>query len=112
VLSSSEKRHQVNKHGRKTLEDILSEPSLENFLACCLSFAEKTGFLTPRLRGLVELTEKAGAIGAAQNMVGEAIHAVTTTENVENVVHAFKQALPKEKIIVARADIQGARLIG
>ncbi len=112
VLSSSEKRRQANKYGRKTLEDILSEPSLENFLACCLSFAEKTGFLTPRLRGLVELTEKAGAIGAAQNMVGEAIHAVTTTENVENVVHAFKQALPKEKIIVARADIQGARLIG
>jgi len=112
VLSSSEKRRQVNKYGRKTLEDILSEPSLENFLACCLSFAEKTGFLTPRLRGLVELAEKAGAIGAAQNMVGEAIHAVTTTENVENVVHAFKQALPKEKIIVARADIQGARLIG
>jgi pantoate kinase len=112
VLSSSEKRYQVNKHGRKTLEDILSEPSLGNFLACCLSFAEKTGFLTPRLRGLVKLTEKAGAIGAAQNMVGEAIHAVTTLENVENVVHAFKQVLPKEKIIVARVDIQGARLIG
>jgi pantoate kinase len=111
VLSSSEKRYQVNKHGRKTLEDILSEPSLGNFLACCLSFAEKTGFLTPRLRGLVKLAEKAGAIGAAQNMVGEAIHAVTTSENVENVVDAFKQVLPKEKIIVARVDIQGARLI-
>jgi pantoate kinase len=112
VLSSYEKRHQVNKHGRKTLEDILSEPSLGNFLACCLSFAEKTGFLTPRLRGLVKLAEKAGAIGAAQNMVGEAIHAVTTSENVENVVDAFKQALPKEKIIVARVDTQGARLVG
>jgi pantoate kinase len=112
VLSSSEKRGQVNKYGRKTLEDILSEPSLENFLACCLSFAEKTSFLTPRLRGLVKLAEKAGVIGAAQNMVGEAIHAVTTSENVENVVDAFKQALPKEKIIVARVDTQGARLVG
>jgi pantoate kinase len=112
VLSSSEKRGQVNKYGRKTLEDILSEPSLENFLACCLSFAEKTSFLTPRLRGLVKLAKKAGVIGAAQNMVGEAIHAVTTSENVENVVDAFKQALPKEKIIVARVDTQGARLVG
>ena len=112
VLSSSEKRGQVNKYGRKTLEDILSEPSLENFLACCLSFVEKTSFLTPRLRGLVKLAKKAGVIGAAQNMVGEAIHAVTTSENVENVVDAFKQALPKEKIIVARVDTQGARLVG
>jgi pantoate kinase len=112
VLSSPEKRRQVNKYGRKTLEDILSEPSLENFLACCLSFAERTGFMTPKLRGLVRLAEKAGAIGAAQNMVGEAIHAVTALENVENVVHAFKQVLPKEKIIIARVDIQGARLVG
>jgi pantoate kinase len=112
VLSSPEKRRQVNKYGRKTLEDILSEPSLENFLARCLSFAEKTGFMTPKLRGLVRLAEKAGAIGAAQNMVGEAIHAVTALENVENVVHAFKQVLPKEKIIIARVDIQGARLVG
>jgi pantoate kinase len=112
VLSSPEKRRQVNKYGRKTLECILSEPSLENFLACCLSFAEEAGFMTPRLRGLVKLAEKAGAIGAAQNMVGEAIHALTTLENVENMVHAFKRVLPREKIIVARVDVQGARLVG
>ncbi len=112
VLSSPEKRRQVNKYGRKTLACILSEPSLENFLACCLSFAEEAGFMTPRLRGVVKLAEKAGAIGAAQNMVGEAIHALTTLENVQNVVHAFKRVLPREKIIVARVDIQGARLVG
>jgi hypothetical protein len=45
-------------------------------------------------------------------MVGKAIHAVTALENVENVVHAFKQVLPKEKIIIARVDTQGARLLG
>jgi pantoate kinase len=112
VLSSPEKRRQVNKYGRKTLECILSEPSLENFLACCLSFAEEADFMTPRLRGLAKLAEKAGAIGAAQNMVGEAIHALTTLENVENMVHAFKRVLPREKIIVARVDVQGARLVG
>lgn len=112
VLSSPEKRREVNKWGRKTLENILSEPSLENFLACCLDFAEKTGFMTERLRKLVRLAQKAGAIGAAQNMVGEAIHALTTSENAEAVAQAFKQALPREKIIVANADIQGATLIG
>ena len=112
ILSSPEKRLQVNKYGRKTLEDILSEPSLENFLACCLDFAEKTCFLTERLRDLVRLAEKAGAIGAAQNMVGEAVHALTTTEDAEKVVQAFKQVLPHQKIIKARVDTQGARLLG
>jgi pantoate kinase len=111
VLSSPEKRLAVNEWGRKTLEKILSEPSLENFLACCREFAEKTGFMTERVRALMRLADKAGAIGAAQNMVGEAVHALATLENAEKVAQAFKQVLPREKILVAQVDIQGARLI-
>lgn len=109
---SSEKRLAVNRWGKKTLENILSEPSLENFLACCREFAEKTGFMTERVRMLIGLAEKAGAVGAAQNMVGEAVHALTTLENAENMVQAFKRVLPQERILVAKVDIQGARLIG
>jgi len=112
VLSSPERRLAVNKYGRKTLEKILSKPSLENFLACCCEFAEKTGFMTERIRTLIRLAGKAGAIGAAQNMVGEAVHALTTLENAESVVQAFKRVLPQSKILVAQVDTQGARLIG
>jgi pantoate kinase len=112
VLASNEKRLAVNKWGKKTLEKILSKPSLENFLSCCYDFAEKTGFMTKRVKTLIKLAKEAGAIGATQNMVGEAIHALTTLENAENVVQAFKRALPKEKILVSQVDIQGARLIG
>jgi pantoate kinase len=112
VLSSPEKRRQVNKWGRKTLETILSCPSLENFMACCLDFAEKTGFMTERLRKLATLAEESGAIGAAQNMVGEAVHALATLENADDVVQAFRQVLPEEKIFVAKIDLQGARLVG
>ena len=112
VLSSPEKRETVNRWGRKTLKAILDEPSVENFLACCLEFSEKAGFMTERVRQLVHLAEKAGAIGAAQNMVGEAVHALAREENVENIAEAFKQLLPNEKILVAKIDLQGARLVG
>jgi len=111
VLSSPEKRLAVNKWGRKTLQKILSEPSLENFMVCCRDFAEKTGFMTERVKTLIRLAEKAGAIGAAQNMVGEAVHALATLENAENVAQAFKRLLPRDKILVAKIDTQGARLI-
>jgi pantoate kinase len=112
VLSSPEKRETVNRWGRKTLKAILDEPSVENFLMCCLEFAEKAGFMTERVRQLVRLAEKAGAIGAAQNMVGEAVHALAREENAENIAEAFKQLLPNEKILVAKIDLQGARLVG
>lgn len=111
ILESVEKRREVNRCGRKTLEQILDEPSAENFLACCLEFAEKTGFMTERVNRMVQLAVKAGAVGAAQNMVGEAVHALALDENVEKVAEAFKQVLPKEKVLVAKIDFQGARLI-
>lgn len=112
VLSSSEKRREVNRWGRKTLESILAEPSLENFLTCCLDFAKKTGFMTERLHTMAKLAEKAGAIGVAQNMVGEAVHALTTSDNADRVVQAFKQVLPENQILMGRIDLQGARLVG
>lgn len=112
VLSSPEKRSLINRWGKLTLNRILSEPSLENFMACCLEFAEKTGFMTPRLRCLAKLAMEADAVGVAQNMVGEAVHAVATPENARKVAEAFKRVLPAESVLVAEIDFQGARLIG
>jgi pantoate kinase len=112
VLSSHRKREVVNLWGRKALIAILDEPSVENFLARCLEFAEKAGFMTARVRQLVHLAQKAHAIGVAQNMVGEAVHALALKENAGNIAEAFKQVLPNEKILVTKIDFQGARLVG
>ncbi len=111
VLASAEKRREINRWGKKTLEAILAEPSVENFMACCLDFAEKTGFMTQRVRQLMKLAEEAGAVGVAQNMVGEAVHALVLEENAAEIAEAFKQVLPNEKILTAKIDFQGARLV-
>jgi pantoate kinase len=111
VLSSAERRREVNRFGRKTLDAILAEPSLENFLECCWQFAQDAGFATERVKRLVHLAKKSGAVGAAQNMLGEAVHAVALEENAVEVEEAFKQVLPKETILVSKMDFQGARLV-
>ncbi|HEX9261820.1 MAG TPA: hypothetical protein VF893_04760, partial [Candidatus Bathyarchaeia archaeon] len=82
-----------------------------NFLACCLKFAEETGFMTEGVKKLAHLAIGAGAVGAGQNMVGEAVHALVLDENAGRVAEAFKKLLPKDRIIVAKIDFQGARLI-
>ena len=112
VLSSPERKRDVNRWGKKTLEAILSEPTLENFLASCWEFAEKTGLATERVRRLVKLAEKAGAVGATQNMIGEAVHAVVLEKNAFEVAEAFKQVSPRGEVLVSKIDFQGARLIG
>ncbi|MEM2675901.1 MAG: hypothetical protein QXT10_05350 [Candidatus Bathyarchaeia archaeon] len=112
VLSSPEKRLAVNRWGKLTLDKILAEPSLENFLACCRIFAEKTGFATELVERLFRAADEAGAIGAAQNMVGEAVHALATLENAEKVAQAFKRILPDDKVLMAKVELYGARLLG
>ncbi len=112
ILSSKEKRKAINKWGRRTLENILADPSLENFMQTCKKFAAETHLVTSRTGKLIELAEKSGAIGAAQNMVGEAVHALVTMDKVEDVVQAFKKVMSSEKILVTKIDLQGARLLG
>lgn len=111
VLSSAEKRKIVNKWGRKTVDSILAEPCIENFMRASKEFAIKTGFATERVKRLVENAEKAGAVGAAQNMVGEAVHTLVLEDKVDDVVEVFKKVLPKEKVLVARIDFRGAHLV-
>ncbi|MCW4005865.1 MAG: hypothetical protein NWF04_04620 [Candidatus Bathyarchaeota archaeon] len=112
VLSSPEKRGRVNSFGKQTLDAILRKPSLENFLACCWQFAQDAGFATSRVKSLVEAANQAGAVGATQNMVGEAVHAVARDEDAGSVAAAFEAVLPKEKIVVSKIDFLGARLVG
>ncbi len=112
LLSSPDKKYEINRYGRKTLDSILAEPSLENFLASCWQFAQDAGFATDRVKTLVAAAIKAKAVGAAQNMIGEAVHAVALEENAVDVAEAFKQVLPKEKVFISKIDFQGARLTG
>jgi pantoate kinase len=111
LFTSTEKKREVNLYGKKTLESILLEPSLENFLMQCWRFSQKAGFASDNIRTLVDVANEAGAVGAAQNMIGEAVHAVVHEENVNSVAEAFKQILPKQQVLISKIDFQGVRLV-
>ena len=111
ALSSPERKQEINRYGKETLQAILAAPCLEHFLDCCWSFSQKAGFATQNTRKLVRLAVKAGAVGATQNMIGEAVHAVVHQENAALVAEAFKEVLPSEQVIVSKIDFQGVRLV-
>ncbi|MCJ7713672.1 hypothetical protein MUO66_04360 [Candidatus Bathyarchaeota archaeon] len=111
ILNSQKRRQEINCWGKKTLEQILNEPTIENFLNCSLKFAKKTGFITSQTIKLVKIAKKLGAIGSAQNMVGEAVHTLTLQKNAKSIAEAFNKILPKEKVFTSKIDFQGARLL-
>ena len=110
-LKSTKKRKIINDMAQKTLERIMAEPSVECFLHSSREFAEKTGLATKRVVKLMDAAEKAGAIGAAQNMLGEAVHALVERDRVKSVLAAFERLLPRDKIVVAEVSLSGAQLV-
>jgi len=111
VLGDLERKKVINRFGKETLEAILDDPTLTSFLDKCWEFSENAGFATPNVRRLVKIAKKAGAVGASQNMLGEAVHALVLEENAQAVVEAFKEVLPSGKVLLSKIDFQGARLI-
>jgi pantoate kinase len=111
LLSSPERIEVINRYGRQALTAILDAPSVEDFLSCCWLFAQRAGFASERVYKLVKLAVGAGAVGAAQNMIGEAVHAVVLKENAFSVVEAFKQVLPEKQVLCCNVDFQGVRLV-
>lgn len=111
VLGDLEKKQKINRRGKETLKAILAEPTLKNFLDQCWEFSQNAGFATPNVKKLVKLANEAGALGAAQNMLGEAVHALVLEEHAKEVAEAFKRVLPTENVLMSKIDFQGVRLI-
>jgi len=111
ILSDRNLRVRINRYGRLALEHILKEPTPENFMIACRRFAENAGFMTERLRRLLYVMERNGAIGATQNMLGEAGHALVEVERVNRVYGAVRNILPRTQILISAVESGVARLI-
>jgi len=111
ILSEQRFRNRINKHGRHAMESILKKPTQENFLITCRRFAENIGLMTERVRRLLSAMEDSGAIGATQNMVGEAVHALVEEEDKRKVYRAARRYLPRRQIFSTTIELQGARLV-
>jgi pantoate kinase len=111
VLLSEQKIQLINKIARKTMRQILSNPSPAHFLATCKNFALQSGLASTRVKDLIIRAEKAGAVGATQNMIGEAVHALTSLKHLESVKQAFSKDFAEKDILVSPIDFIGARLL-
>lgn len=111
VLLAPEKHEAINRLARETMHRIRLNPTLKIFLESCKYFALNSGLASDQCKELIIAAEKAGAIGASQNMIGEAIHAVTTSKNLKAVHTAFLSFLPEEKIVVTDIEFSGAHLL-
>jgi len=99
VLASDGKKKTVNTWGRRVLEAILDDPTPATLLHQSLLFAEKTGLATKDLLDLAHFLLRAGAEGAAQNMIGRAVHTLVKPDIAPQIIRDLRSLLPSAKIV-------------
>jgi pantoate kinase len=110
ALANSADHTRFGAAGHVAFEAISKNPTVPVFLAESRKFGKQTGFETPRVTRLISTMMSAGAVGAAQNMIGEAVHAVVENSKKEKVLRVVREAFPFAKVFASPVDNQGVRL--
>jgi pantoate kinase len=101
----------VNEPARRAMQAIHRTPTLTNFLTQARKFGAESGFETAKVSRVIDIMISAGAVGAAQNMIGEAVHAVAPDSRVRRVISAVERAVPSASVFTSGLDDRGVRLM-
>jgi pantoate kinase len=99
IIFAKDALQAVNREGQMVLRQILTNPDPVRFMNLCRGFAEKAGFLSNRLAEVIENTMGAGALGATQNMIGDAFHALVDVKKVDSVVSSIADYFESEVLV-------------
>jgi pantoate kinase len=110
LLSSTRMRNKVNRLGEVALEQA-SDLRLESLLAAGHAFAQDLGLMTQAVKTLVAVSLEEGAVGASQNMLGNAMHAVVRDEDVEKISGALQTTSRAAKVDSFRIGGRTARIL-
>ena len=111
VLDQSDLARRVNPSARRVMEVVRQKPDVKTFLDEARRFSDLVGFQTTNVSRLMAAMISAGAIGAAQNMLGEAVHGVIAKERAAQAVKKLKRAHPSAQVFASPLDNQGVRVV-
>ena len=111
ALQSKDLRRKVNALGRATFRSIARDLRPQNFMKASKKFAYGLELMSPSTARLIEVMEAAGAIGATQNMLGQAVHAIADEDVARRILLAVKRRFPKAQAFLSSLDFAGARLL-
>lgn len=111
VIASKDLRRRVNVLGALALRSITRDLRPRNFMAASRAFADALGLMSRQSAELADLMENAGAIGATQNMIGQAVHAIAEEDQADGILRTVRGRFPKIQAFSCPLDFTGARII-
>jgi pantoate kinase len=110
VLSQTDITTRVNPFAQRAMQRIHQTPDLHTFLTEARKFGQEVGFESPEITSLINTMMSGGAVGAAQNMIGKAVHGVVEDRKAPRLLRLLKRKFPTAIIFVSQLDEAGVRL--
>lgn len=111
ALRSTTLRKKVNALGNSALRSIISDPRPRNFMMVSRAFAYGLGLMTAKTAQLMQLMNDEKAIGATQNMLGQAVHAIADSDVAESILRAVRRRFRDVPAFVCDLDLTGAHIL-
>jgi pantoate kinase len=100
AFSSPDTAQKIVRLGDEALGRFVAGPTLEGLAALGEWFTDRLGLGSADVRRLAKVAKEAGALYASQNMMGQAVHAVTLEDSADRVVRALAAAGPEFQVDV------------
>lgn len=98
AVSNPEFMEKVMKAGSEALNRINDHPELESFMKESRRFSQTLGLQTYKVKAAMNLMDELGAIGAAQNMIGEAVHGAFYQEDVKKALETLENKFGRRSL--------------
>ncbi|MEX0567588.1 MAG: hypothetical protein Q6363_000305 [Candidatus Njordarchaeota archaeon] len=100
ALSDKDFIVRASMYGKLAVDDLIKNPTVENFFAIAHRFAENIGLMTKTISKTINALSRY-CIGAAQAMIGDSIFALVYKENIDTVKQIIEETF-KTKPVVKR----------
>ena len=94
ILTDPRAKNLVNEFGGLALKAVLGDPTPATLLTESRVFAERSGLSNDRLLRLADKAREFGAVGASQNMIGNAVHFLVQRTKYRNFMKSFSKYVP------------------
>lgn len=110
ALSDPVLRRRINEIGGRYVDRLHQMFTPSRFMNFSRRFAEKLDLISPRLRGILDITDEEGYI-CSMAMFGEVIFSVLEEKEALGLVKILEDSAPSKEVIVTDIDYRGARII-
>ncbi len=111
VLSDKNHRERIIKAADGFLNDLIDNPSVEQFISSSRGFAVATNLMTPRVRTSLEDLESQGFHDASMVMIGDSVFCLSEPGASQRAADILAKRWDRSEILLSSISDNGGRLV-